>query len=401
MTSRVDEPAVAPPAPELDDALPQPPRFRVPESAINAALILVLAIPYAGVVVVSILQGTMAENVQYAIALVFLPALWWRWRYPLQVLGVLLVASLVSDPLAPAVLLALYSVAAKMRPRVAVSCAAIVVAVGLASPAVRGGNLGGHLGVGQVLSVVALVGAATALGLYLGARRAYVHALRERALDLQRERGLLAANAVAEERIRIARDLHDIVAHHVSLMVVQAGGLGETLPDERSRKVADSIASTGRSALAEMRRLLGVLRMGATDQGGELEPQQGIGDIEKLLAQTRAAGVDAQLVVEGEPKALPAGVDLSAYRITQEALTNVIRHAGATNVRVTVRYLPHAVEVLISDDGAGGATDQTSGHGLLGMRERAALFGGEVSAGPLPGGGFEVRAALPLDGARS
>ncbi|HEY2803466.1 MAG TPA: hypothetical protein VGJ67_06060, partial [Actinomycetota bacterium] len=128
MTSRVDEP-LASAAPEPDDALPQPPRFRVPEWAINLALILVLAIPYAGVVVVSILQGTIAENVQFAIALACLPALWWRWRLPLQVLGLLLVASLVSDPLAPAVLLALYSVAAKMRPRVAVSCGAIVAAV--------------------------------------------------------------------------------------------------------------------------------------------------------------------------------------------------------------------------------------------------------------------------------
>jgi signal transduction histidine kinase len=254
------------------------------------------------------------------------------------VLGLLLVASLVADPLAPAVLLALYSVAVKMRPRVAVSCGAIVAAVGVASPAIRGGQLGGHLGVGELLSVVASVGAVTVLGLYVGARRAYVHALRERAFDLQRERGLLAENAVAEERIRIARDLHDIVAHHVSLMVVQAGGLGETLPDDRSRKVADSIASTGRSALAEMRRLLGVLRMGAADPGGELEPQQGIGDIEKLLAQTRAAGVDAQLVVEGERKALPAGVELSAYRITQEALTNVIRHAGPATADVHLDY---------------------------------------------------------------
>jgi len=211
------------------------------------------------------------------------------------------------------------------------------------------------------------------------------------------------------QRLGIARCLHDIVAHHVSLMVVQAGGLGETLPDDRSREVADSIASTGRSALAEMRRLLGVLRIGATDQSGEFEPQQGIGDIEKLLAQTRAAGVDAQLLVEGEPKALPAGVELSAYRITQEALTNVIRHAGAASVAVTVRYLPQAVALSIVDDGrgagagagAGTGVATASGHGILGMLERATLFNGELSAGPRAGGGFEVRALLPFDGARS
>ena len=142
------------------------------------------------------------------------------------------------------------------------------------------------------------------------------------------------------------------------------------------------------------------MRMGEAEGDGELEPQQGIRDIERLVARTRAAGVHAELSVEGEPRELPAGVDLSAYRITQEALTNVIRHARATHVQVTVRYLPHAVEVSISDDGAGGAIDQTTGHGLLGMRERAALFEGEVSAGPLPGGGFEVRAVLPLDGGR-
>jgi signal transduction histidine kinase len=396
MRSRLEEPQLEPSAQPLDDGLPQPPRFRIPERALDVALIVILAISYAGILFVSVMNGKRGDALVFAVSLLSVPALWWRRRRPLEVFAFLLVVAVFAYPLVPAVLIALYSVAAASRTVVALSAGAVAAAGLVLERLIRGEPMNA----GQVISIVASVGAATALGLYLGARRAYVHALRERAVDLQRERGLLAANAVAEERIRIARDLHDVVAHHVSLMVVQAGGLSETLADGRSKEVAENIASTGRSALTEMRRLLGVLRMGAVEGDGELEPQQGIRDIERLVSRTHAAGVHAELSFEGEPRGIPAGVDLSAYRITQEALTNVIRHARATHVQVTVRYLPHAVELLISDDGAGGVTDQTTGHGLLGMRERAALFGGEVSAGSLPGGGFEVRAVLPVDGGR-
>jgi signal transduction histidine kinase len=195
--------------------------------------------------------------------------------------------------------------------------------------------------------------------------------------------------------VRIARELHDVVAHGVSLMVVQAQAL-EAL-DGAERDLAGSrIASIGREALTEMHRMLGVLRP-QSDEAPELTPAPGIRDVPGLIERARGAGLAVELAVEGAPRALPAGVDLSAYRIVQEALTNVIKHARAHRTDVRVRYALDALELSVVDDGEGNGDGDAPGHGLVGMRERVALFGGTLEAGAAGGGrGYAVRAVLPL-----
>jgi signal transduction histidine kinase len=224
-------------------------------------------------------------------------------------------------------------------------------------------------------------------------RAAMLEARVERA---ERERETAARIAVAEERARIARELHDIVAHSVSVMVLQTGGVRLRLGPEHAteREALESVEQAGREALAEMRRLLGVLR--TADEDPELGPQPGLGQLDRLVAQIRDAGMPVELRVEGEPAPLPAGVDLSAYRIVQEGLTNALRHAGPARAEVVVRYARDAVEVAVLDDGAGPGPTDGRGHGLAGMRERVRLFGGELQAGARAEGGFALRARLPV-----
>jgi len=215
-----------------------------------------------------------------------------------------------------------------------------------------------------------------------------------------------AERAVAAERARIARELHDVVAHHVSMMVVQAeaGPVAVATEPARAAGAFEAISATGRQALAEMRRLLGVLRDGDGDQAPSLAPQPGLADVGSLVEQVGRAGLRVELVVEGSEAPLPAGVDLSAYRIVQEALTNAVKHGGPGRARVLVRYGTDVLEVQVRDEGgtgpalARGPADGRSGQGLVGMRERVSLFGGELHAGPAPGGGFAVDARLPLRG---
>jgi signal transduction histidine kinase len=210
-----------------------------------------------------------------------------------------------------------------------------------------------------------------------------------------------ARRAVAEERARIARELHDVVAHNVSLIVVQAVAaedVFDTQP-ELSRQALKAIETSGRAALGELRRMLGTVRPDSEENGND--PQPGLGQLEALAGSMRAAGLDVSVRVEGEPVALPAGVDLSAYRIVQEALTNTLRHARAGHASVSVRWSPAAVELEVVDDGRGapGGIDG-GGHGIVGMRERVALLGGTLSLGAGPQGGFRVDAELPIEGAR-
>jgi signal transduction histidine kinase len=216
--------------------------------------------------------------------------------------------------------------------------------------------------------------------------------LEERADRLAREQ----ETAVAGERARIARELHDVVAHSVSVMTVQAGAARLLLEEDpgRAREPLVSVEETGREALAEMRRLLGILR--ADEQPAALAPQPGVADISALVEQLRAAGLPVDLVIGGDPRALPPGIDLAAYRVVQEALTNALKHAGAARAEVSIRYRPAALEVSVVNDGH-LATNGGGGHGLLGMRERVTLYGGELQAGPRPGGGYAVRATLPFD----
>jgi signal transduction histidine kinase len=215
--------------------------------------------------------------------------------------------------------------------------------------------------------------------------------MRRRAVALQRQ----AEQATAAERARIARELHDIVAHHLAVIVLQAAG---TRASGKPAGVAlEKIENSARQALGETRRLLGVLRDPAEET--VLAPQPGIGELDALADSIRAAGLPVNLVISGHPAALPAAVDVSVYRIVQEALTNVLKHAGPARVDVTIGCAAEAVTIEVSDNGTGqtGYPAPAGGHGLAGMRERAAVFGGELHAGPRPGGGFAVHARLPWD----
>jgi len=244
------------------------------------------------------------------------------------------------------------------------------------------------------------------LGDSIRTRRAYFAQLEERAARLEREREAQAKVAVAAERARIARELHDVVAHNVSVMVVQADGAAYVLdaaPDQ-AKKALETISSTGRQALAEMRRLLGVLRTGEHEESGEYVPQPDVEQIEDLVTQCRDSGLPVDFKIEGTPRPLPSGVELTAYRIVQEALTNTRKHGGP-NAGASVRlvYFDDGLGLLVEDDGKGaphelyeegGADGQ--GHGLIGMRERVGMVGGTLDAGPRPGGGFRISALLPL-----
>jgi signal transduction histidine kinase len=229
------------------------------------------------------------------------------------------------------------------------------------------------------------------IGVFMHARRRAV-SLAARSTALQRQ----AEQAAAAERARIARELHDIVAHHLSVIVLQASGA------RASHKPAgpplEKIESSARQALAETRRLLGVLR--DPDEEAELAPQPGISELAALAASVQAAGLPVNLLIDGDLNALPPAVDVSVYRIVQEALTNVIKHAGPARAAVAIGCVADTVTIEITDNGTGqpGRPIPAGGHGLAGMRERAAVFGGELAAGPRPGGGFAVRARLPLSG---
>jgi signal transduction histidine kinase len=207
-----------------------------------------------------------------------------------------------------------------------------------------------------------------------------------------------ARRAVGEEQARIARELHDVIAHSVSVIVVQAGAADdvfETRPDQ-ARSALRSIERSGREAQRELRRLLSAVRPGEGED--PRAPQPGLEQVDALAERLRASGLEVAVRREGEVPEVPAGVDLSAYRIVQEALTNTLRHARATRADVSLRYGDDAIEVEVRDDGRGEAAGgDGDGHGIVGMRERASLLGGTLEAGPLPGGGYRVRARLPLE----
>jgi signal transduction histidine kinase len=222
--------------------------------------------------------------------------------------------------------------------------------------------------------------------------------LRAHAVELERDRAEKLRIAAAEERARIARELHDVVAHSVSLMVVQVQAAQRVLVGDEpaARELLDSIETTGRQALIELRRLLGLLR--EFDGQRSLAPQPSLRYLDDLLAQVRDAGLPVELVVEGAPATLPQGVDLSAYRIVQEGLTNALKHSGAAHARVLVRYTAGELELEVCDDGGGlgNGTANGSGQGLVGMRERVSLYGRELDTGSSRDGGYVVHARLPL-----
>ncbi|MEU1078474.1 MULTISPECIES: sensor histidine kinase [unclassified Streptomyces] len=244
------------------------------------------------------------------------------------------------------------------------------------------------------------------LGDSMRTRRAYFAQLEERAARLEKEREAQAKVAVAAERARIARELHDVVAHNVSVMVVQADGAAyvmDSAPDQ-AKIALETISMTGRQALAEMRRLLGVLRTGEHREAGEYVPQPDVEQIEELVEQVRTAGLTVDFKIEGTPRPLPSGVELTAYRIVQEALTNTRKHGGPeAGASVRLVYFDDGLGLLVEDDGRGAAHEMYEdggadgqGHGLIGMRERVGMVGGTLDAGPRPGGGFRISALLPL-----
>ena len=250
---------------------------------------------------------------------------------------------------------------------------------------------------GNALAPIAWLTGAWAVGAIIRGRRLRTAELELLTAELAQQRDLQAQAAVAVERGRIARELHDVVAHNVSMMVVQAGAADRVLEGDQPdvRRALAAIAGTGRETVDEMRLLLGVVR---SDEGDGLSPQPGLADLDQLVSNVRSAGLHVDLRVEGERSPLSPGVDLSAYRIVQEALTNVLKHAGTASVEVTVRYANDAVQVEVCDDGRPREPTAGGGNGLIGMRERVAMLGGEFRAGARRDGGFAVFARLPIAG---
>jgi signal transduction histidine kinase len=229
-------------------------------------------------------------------------------------------------------------------------------------------------------------------------RAEQAEAAEERAAAAEHERETAARIAVAEERARIARELHDVVAHAVSVMVLQVGAVRHGLPEtlEEDRAALGRVEQAGRTALAEMRRLLGAMRSG--DDELELSPQPGLDGLESLVADVERAGLPVRLRIDGDRVALPRAIDLSAYRIVQEGLTNALKHAQAGSAEVDVRYTTEELRIEVRDDGRGGSTNDGLGHGLVGIRERVKIYGGDMTAGASPQGGFVLTARLPLGG---
>jgi signal transduction histidine kinase len=341
-----------------------------------------------------------ADALAVVLALACAIPLAWRRRRPIPALvtsaaaiTILAVLEYPVDPL-PIVALFLTYAAAAYEPlrRAQVGLAAVVVAllVILLSGAPEFGPAGFALN-------LALFTATWLGGLAMRSRAAAAAARLAEAEERAEAHRQQAARSLAEERLRIAQELHDVVAHSMSVIAVQAG-MGvhviEQQPAE-AKHALEAISKTSRATLHEMRRLLGVLR----GEDGERPhvPAPGLGDLPALVDQVRSTGLPVELTVDGQPEEIPVGVDLSAYRVVQEGLTNVIKHAGRANAVVHVRYEPGTVVVEVSDDGRGAAADrhENGGHGLVGMRERVAVWGGTLDAGPAPGGGYRVLAHLP------
>ena len=255
-----------------------------------------------------------------------------------------------------------------------------------------------RLGLEEAVSGILFGGTVALIAYALQRRGKRAAELERRAALLEREREQAERAGVAEERRRIARELHDVIAHSVTLMTVQAGAARLLLAEDpmRAREPVLSVEETGRHALSELRRLLGVLHLGESE--ASLAPQPGLARLDDLLAQTRRAGLPVELAVSGEPRLLPPGVDLTAYRIVQEALTNARKHAGPARAHVSLRYEIEALEIGVTNDGRRAANrDNGVGHGLVGMRERVALYEGTFEARPRAQGGYAVRARLPVE----
>ena len=332
----------------------------------------------------------------------------WRRRRPLLVFGVVLVANTAYYAIAfpPSQFdfglpIALFTVAAECSQRTSLLACVTVLVLFAAQWLGRVGVYWSSANWVRLLYLVFFFSAVWAWGRYVRIRRAYTAELAARAERAERDRQQEAQRAVAAERARIARELHDVVAHHLSVMVIQAGA-GRRLLDaepEQTRAALAAIEAAGRQGLGAMPGLLRALR--DADQPDTLAPQPTLGELDGLVAQVQAAGLPVELRIEGAPRPLPAAVELSAYRVAQEALTNTLKHAGPARAQLLVRYGRDTLEVSAVDNGrgrqpTGNGHGPRGGQGLVGMRERVGLFGGELRAGPRPEGGFAVFARFPL-----
>jgi len=358
----------------------------------DAALALALA---AGAVAVAVLRtGIPHRGAAVALAVLQTLPLVFRRSHPLPVLAVVtgasaaaaIISGTVIQPLS--LLVALYTVAARCSRRDATRAAA-ATAVVLAWPLLRDSGYG----IGVTLLKAGFLAAGWVFGAYLGE-------LRARAAGNRREQQLQTARAVAEEQARVGRELHDIIAHTLSVIVVQAAAAGDVFdsrPDQ-ARQALGSIEATGRQALAELRRVLAAIR--PASQPAPPAPQPGLAQLDALIGQIRGTGLAVTVRINGAAEGLPAGIDASAYRVIQEALTNTLKHAQATTAEVALAVHPEELTIDILDDGhpAGPAADggPHPGRGIIGMRERVALYGGSLTAAPRPQGGFQVHARFPL-----
>jgi signal transduction histidine kinase len=393
---------------------------RLPQQAADALLgVLVSAWQLALLLLVRAYEGGGLRYVEPGVAAVLLVAaqglpLAWRRRRPLLVLVVALLANTayyaLGFPLTGfdlALPIALYSAAAYTGQRASLLAAGATVASFLALYGFEVGVFWASVPFSFLVWLVLIFAGVWVWGRYVQVRRAYTAELEARAERAERDREAEARRAVAAERARIARELHDVVAHHVSVTVVQAGAARQVLDSDpdRSRSALVAIEEAGRRALTAMPSLLRALR---TDDADEARaPQPTLADLDDLVAGVTAAGLPVTLRVLGSKQALPPSLDLCAYRIVQEALTNSLKHAGPANAEVVICYGREHLEVTVTDDGAESASGRRpsdsdrrlrrSGHGLVGMRERVALFGGELHTGQRPEGGFQVVARLPLD----
>ena len=356
----------------------------------------------AGVLVVAgLLEGSLVDTnrplwLHQVLTVAVMGALAWRRRFPLSVLAVVVAGMLVLDSegqfsVFAALVIVTFTAGAEVDPpRAWIGLVLSVVPfwVGLAL-------IGGA--VSDFVAVTVLYGGSWMIGQTLRERNRRNAELAERADRAERDREAEAVRAVAVERARIARELHDVVSHSISVITVQTQAVRRRLGPDHAREADDlaAVEATARQAMAEMRRLFGVLR--ADGERPALAPQPGLDQLDRLLAESRAAGVQVDAVVEGEAVPLPPGLDLAAYRIVQEALTNVRKHAPGGRVTVRLCFGERDLEVVVEDTGAAAPGDgDGAGLGLVGMRERVALYGGALHAGPMTGGGFAVRARLPF-----
>ena len=378
------------------------PRFQRGTDAVLAGVILAASLVEIGA---SSAEWSAAAPVEVALALLCSVPLVWRRSHPLVVAvvvaaGVLAAGAVVAPDQGPfevfvAYVIALYSVGVHAQKQAGVRVlTAISVAGALCWFAASRVGDGAHYGdwfPGIVWGVFAW-----GVGRVIRRSSERMRKLERLTVELEAERDARAREAVTVERARIARELHDVVAHNISVMGVQAAAASRIMQGDEPevRAALTAIETTGRETVDEMRRMLGILRR--SDDELALAPQPSLRDLDALVEQVRAAGLDIEARIEGEPRMLPAGLDLSAYRIVQEALTNALKHAAPARVEVVVRYAEDAVVIEVSDDGSAPAVGRGTGSGLVGMRERVALFGGELRAGKRVEGGWALHATLPI-----